>query len=270
MGRTGMNNKERAIADAVFELGSLENETRFRPYALLTGLAVVLARATSVEAAGVMAIDGPATGPGARIAIEGPWTEHEHHAFLEQSQWDLDDRVLAKRLAWSPGPVFKRTEELMPIVEFKKSRLFNEFQRPRGLGDQATMLVRVTAESHLIAVISRVDSDEPLSSDSVFIAQRLAPYISRCWESAQTAGPRWARKLSPRRRCVLELVSQGLDDHQIAESMGVRYHTVRAHLKDLFRTAQVRSRLHLIQALRGDEPASGSADASEPAVESFA
>lgn len=252
--------EDHAVADAHYELGEIMNRARYRRKELLTGMAMVLCRATGVEAAGVMTFDGSPTKAASNIAIHGPWTEHEQEAFLEQSRWRLDDRVLISRLRHSPAPVFCRTGEIMPIAEFHLSRLYNEFQRPRGLGDQATMLIDGPNGSHLLAAISRVDSDEPLSESSVKIAQRLAPYIQRCWTSASLAGPDWIRCLSPRRHRVFELVSQGLDDHQIADAMGVRYHTVRAHLKDLFRVAGVRSRLHLIQAAMSDGHESEPAD----------
>jgi DNA-binding CsgD family transcriptional regulator len=250
--------EDQAVADAHYDLGEIMNKTRYRSDELMRGMASVLRRATGVDAAGVMTFDGSLTKAASNVAIAGPWTEHEQEAFREQSQWSLDERVLIDRLRHSPAPIFRRTDEIMPIAEFHLSRLYNEFQRPRGLGDQATMLIEGPNGSHLVSAISRVDSDEPLSDSSVNIAQRLAPYMLRCWAGVSLAGPDWVRRLSPRRRRVFELVAQGLDDHQISSEMGVRYHTVRAHLKDLFRVAGVRSRLHLIQAAMSDGIETGS------------
>lgn len=58
------------------------------------------------------------------------------------------------------------------------------------------------------------------------------------------------RGLKPLSRGILEQLLEGLDDDQIADRMRLSYHSVRAHLKRLFRDAGVRSRLHLMQACR--------------------
>lgn len=243
-------NPDAIVAEAAYRLGALSATGGVRRKRFFHGVAETLAQATGVEAAGVTAFPRSIMAPATAVGVSGPWTEHEHKAFLEQSRWAPAERIIHSRLMRTPGPLFRHTSELMDASEFFGSRLFNEFQKPRGIGDQAQMCLEAPDGAHLYVAICRVDSDQPISSNSMEIAQRLATLIQRCWNAAHGGMPGWVRELSPRRRRVLELVADGLDDHQIAAELGVKYHTVRAHLKDLFREANVRSRLHLIQAIR--------------------
>jgi DNA-binding CsgD family transcriptional regulator len=241
------------VAEAAYQLGALSTAGGLRRKQFFGGIATILKDATSVEAAGVMAFPDSVLRPASAVGVAGPWTEHEHAAFLEQTRWAPDDRLLSTTLARSPGPLFRSTNEIVEESVFRQSRIYNEFQRPRGIGEQAQMCLESSDGAHLYVAFARVGSNEPISRRSMEIAQRVAVLIQRCWHVAHAHTPKWARELSPRRRRVLELVSDGLDDHQIAEALDVKYHTVRAHLKDLFREAGVRSRLHLIQAIRLDD-----------------
>ena len=241
----------RVVIDAAYDLGALERLGGVQRGAMFQGIAEVVARATGVEGVGVAAHTGSLLEPAVSVGLVGPWTAAERDSFQAQTQWKPKDRIIARRLEHQPGPVFRRTEEVVPRNEFLRSRLYTEFQRPRGIGEQASMCLRAPDCSRLFIGIARVGSEFPLSDESIEIAQCLAPFIERCWVSAHRRLPEWVRSLSPRRRRVLELVAEGLDDYQIAREIAVQYHTVRAHLKDLFRAADVRSRLHLIQSING-------------------
>lgn len=81
-------------------------------------------------------------------------------------------------------------------------------------------------------------------------ATRLACFVGDCFGRAWVEPPAWLDEVKPTSRAVLDGVLEGLDDEQIAERSGLTYHSVRAHLKRLFRAAGVRSRLHLMQACR--------------------
>ncbi|RMH24554.1 MAG: LuxR family transcriptional regulator [Planctomycetota bacterium] len=244
---------EPVVVDAAYDLGALERIGGVQRGVIFQGIAEVLARATGVEAAGVAAHLGTLLEPAVAMGIAGPWSETEREPFLAQTRWRPSERPIAAALDRRPTPVFRRTTEVVPRERYLSSRLYNEFQRPRGIGDQASMCLRAPDGGRLFVSIARVGSEAPISAESLEIAQRLAPLIERCWLSAHRRLPEWVRALSARRRVVLELVAEGLDDHQIAREIGVQYHTVRAHLKDLFRVAGVRSRLHLMQVLNGCE-----------------
>ncbi len=259
-----VKNADAMVAEAAYRLGALSVIGGVRRSRFFQGVADTLAFATGVEAAAVTAFPKTILAPASAIGISGPWSDHEQKNFLEQSKWAPDDRLIAKRLAAAPGPLFRTTSELIDEKEFACSRLYNEFQRPRGIGEQAQMCLEANDGAHLFVAIARVDSEHPISERSIEIAQRMAVLIQRCWNTAHESMPAWVRELSPRRRRVLELVAEGLDDHQIAIELGVKYHTVRAHLKDLFREANVRSRLHLIQAIRRQEDVQHATLTAEP------
>ena len=58
-------------------------------------------------------------------------------------------------------------------------------------------------------------------------------------------------RLSPREREVLLLLIQGLDTVALADRLGISPHTVRDHLKNVFRKTSNRSRSELLSALTG-------------------
>ena len=76
----------------------------------------------------------------------------------------------------------------------------------------------------------------------------VLPYVFRAYDAAWKPVPEWARDLRPQASRILQHIIDGLDDEHIAAHTGLTYHSVRAHLKRLFRLAAVRSRLHLTQA----------------------
>ena len=87
----------------------------------------------------------------------------------------------------------------------------------------------------------------------------VAPFLADCFAQGWQVEPDWALGLNDAARTVLGLVLTGLDDEQIAGETGLTYHSVRAHLKRLFKQAGVRSRLHLMQAYRAAGGASSGA-----------
>lgn len=57
--------------------------------------------------------------------------------------------------------------------------------------------------------------------------------------------------LSPREREVFEILAQGYGGEYIAEQLGVSYHTVRAHVRSIYRKLDVHSREELLDRVRG-------------------
>ena len=64
-------------------------------------------------------------------------------------------------------------------------------------------------------------------------------------------------KLSLREKQVLELLSQGLINKEIADSLSISFHTVKVHLKSIYGKLQVRSRGEAMLKFLGSQ--SGSA-----------
>jgi DNA-binding NarL/FixJ family response regulator len=57
-------------------------------------------------------------------------------------------------------------------------------------------------------------------------------------------------RLSPRQVDVVALLGEGLSNQQLAERLGISLHTVKNHLKAIFRRLEVGSRLELVSRLR--------------------
>ena len=55
-------------------------------------------------------------------------------------------------------------------------------------------------------------------------------YLSKCWH------------LTPREVEVAKLVCNGMDNRQIGKKLHIKYNTVRAHLGNIFRKAEVKNK----------------------------
>ena len=53
-------------------------------------------------------------------------------------------------------------------------------------------------------------------------------------------------KMTERRKEILELVSQGYNNQEIAEKIGVSFHTVKAHLTTMFDKLGIEDRCQLV------------------------
>lgn len=69
--------------------------------------------------------------------------------------------------------------------------------------------------------------------------------------------------LSSREQEILELLSQGLLNKEIADKLSISYHTVKVHLKHVYDKLHVRSRAEAMLKFMGDK---GSASASSPSA----
>jgi DNA-binding CsgD family transcriptional regulator len=61
--------------------------------------------------------------------------------------------------------------------------------------------------------------------------------------------PRENFNLSPRQREIAEYAAAGATAREIAATLGISPHTVRQHLKDVYRTLGVSSRVELVRAI---------------------
>jgi DNA-binding CsgD family transcriptional regulator len=79
------------------------------------------------------------------------------------------------------------------------------------------------------------------------LCDRLAdvPGRSPLGEAAASPGRR-GLQLTPRQRAILRLAALGYTDKEIAGTLGVSYHTVRTHLKRLYRAHGVPNRIALV------------------------
>lgn len=143
--------------------------------------------------------------------------------------------------------------------------LVSQFEQA-SLGKMRALAVFRRPDGIALAIAIASDGSNSLTRDQLMRASALAPLVANCWSRAWVREPEWLRELSMPSRRVLRLVLEGLDDEQIADQTEMTYHAVRAHLKRIFRNADVRSRLHLMQACRRLCSESVLADRSEASL----
>lgn len=242
------------LSEALYRLGQVARSEG--PGAdSLRAIARIGADATRADILGVGVFEDGIGGRPLATCILGPWDEDLSARFHRQSEWSIEDRVLAQRLARFERDRLYRRAELIDEPEFCRSRLFNEFQRPLGMGDQALGVYRRPDGLELLISLSAASDRGPIPDATLQAARALAPYMARAWAASWRREPAWIAELRPHTRGVLDHLLAGYDDAQIATMTGLTYHSVRAHLKRLFRRAGVRSRLHLMQVCRGERPA---------------
>lgn len=244
----------RSLNEAIFRLGQISGERNHFNAVLLRELADVTLETLGVDAVTLCVFEQGVEGPPTQRIVRGPWAEKERDRFLEQSGWEFDERALARRLAGMRRGRLYHRPDLISDREYLNDHGEQASPVPLTPRDQAVALYRRCDGVELLLSIHRVDLDSPLHRTTLARAGTLAPYVAQCWASCWKHEPDWMKRLKPISRTILDTLLEGLDDDQIAARTGLSYHSVRAHLKRLFRDAGVRSRLHLMQACRGCTP----------------
>lgn len=239
------------LSRAVFRLGQASSDTSLCNHSLLRELAETAAAFIGCDTVCVVVHEGGLSRPAAGCYAIGPWSVAENDRFLERFRWSAPERILAVRLSDRAPSRFYRRRDLVEDGEFRESRVYCEFERPMSMGDSAVAFFEDAEGDVLVLSVGALESRGPVSAEQMERAEALAPFVAACWMEGWKREPVWVGDLKSHSREVLQLVLEGLDDDQIASETGLTYHSVRAHLKRLFKEAGVRSRLHLMQAYRG-------------------
>ena len=243
--------EDQLFNDAVFRLGQLGADRALTNHKLLRRVSRILARYTGVEVAGVAVHNDGMKHPATQTYVVGPWSDEQSSQFLDWSSWTESDSDTATKLSSFKRNTIHTLDELFAEDDgYQKSRLYNEFHRPLSIIDQAYGIFRRPDGCELFIAINALEADGPLSEKALTRFTKISPFIAKAWAAGWRREPGWVKGLKPHCRAVLELVLEGFDDDQIADKTGLTYHAVRAHLKRLFRAANVRSRLHLMQAYK--------------------
>ncbi len=238
--------KEWTLSDAVFELGRLSGDGSICNHELLRRMARIAATYTGIEITGLGVFEHGLGRPATACHIVGPWAEGGDEA-EGSDQLVGGDRVLAMRLVnLEPNRVYTRSEVLPDEVGERGIDGLSEAERTA----EAVARFCRSDGAELVLGLRAVTPAGPLPAAALDRAREIGPYIAECWAAGWKSEPVWVGALKPSARRVLQLVLDGLDDDQIADETGLTYHSVRAHLKRLFKEAGVRSRLHLMQAYR--------------------
>lgn len=111
------------------------------------------------------------------------------------------------------------------------------------------LLKRCTPEELITAVREVQQGGAPMSRE---IARQVISFFQQQPKSADMASE--VENLSPREREILELLTQGFADKEIADRLGVKHGTVRWHLQHVYEKLHVRSRTEAAMKFRAAQP----------------
>ncbi|ROR65689.1 helix-turn-helix transcriptional regulator [Agrococcus jenensis] len=145
----------------------------------------------------------------------------------------------------------RRLTEVVDVRELRRSEVFQVCLEPRGLTYQAALVVERAGSRMTLLSMWRTDDD--FSDDDVDAVGLLATALGaslRARESLRSleaiAGTgRGPVGLTRRQTQVVELVSAGMTNDQVARRLGLSSRTVRKHLALLFDRTGARSRTEL-------------------------
>lgn len=238
------------IRDAIFELGQLSLSEGHTNSTLLSQLAEILAKTLEVEIVTLAVFERGLAGGSDLCVIRGPWTSNRPAEFNGDVVWAFEDQNLIQRLGeLRRGRVYHRPE-LVQSLNGQSPGLLASLNRCVNSDDQAIALFRRADGVELLIGFHSPENQGELSRSALQKAGAIAPFVARCWSVGWRREPEWLSELNAPAQQILRLVLDGFDDDQIATETGHSYHSVRAHLKRMFRAAGVRSRLHLMQATR--------------------
>lgn len=146
---------------------------------------------------------------------------------------------------------------VLPGKAWERSWLRREILRPLGVDDRlvGSFPVSATAESYF--ALDRAAGDRPFDArerDLLHLFLAGCPTFHR--EQLRVrglTGP--AVRLSPREKSVLELLLTRLSEQEMAEALGLSFHTVHQYVKSVYRKLQVNSRAELASLWLGSSPA---------------
>ncbi|WP_020577258.1 response regulator [Actinopolymorpha alba] len=132
--------------------------------------------------------------------------------------------------------------------------------------DQAMMAaIEAGASGYLLKAASAGEIADAVrraaDGEMLIPAGKLAALLARSRETARRSAGlvRQLESLTPREREILDLMSQGLDNRQIADRLSIAYPTVRSHVRKVLEKLCARSKLEAVVR------ASGSCDVEPPA-----
>ncbi|HEU5397477.1 MAG TPA: response regulator transcription factor [Verrucomicrobiae bacterium] len=144
-----------------------------------------------------------------------------------------------------------RLKELFPAVRIIMVTVYGDpeviFKALRA-GACGYLLKRCTPEELIGAVREVQRGGVPMSRE---IARKVLSYFQ---DTPKTAAASEVENLSPRERQILDLLTQGFADKEIADRLGVKHGTVRWHLQNVYEKLHVRSRTEAALKFRTARP----------------
>lgn len=135
---------------------------------------------------------------------------------------------------------------IMVTVYGNPERIFDALRA----GACGYLLKTCTPEELLMAVREVQQGGAPMSRE---IARKVITYFQGQTPVATVEPGAEFENLSPREREILEFLTQGLSDKEIADRLGVKHGTVRFHLKHVYEKLHVRSRMEAAMKFRATQ-----------------
>lgn len=146
-----------------------------------------------------------------------------------------------------------RLKQLLPEVKIimvtvygNPERIFNALRA----GACGYLLKTCTPDELLTAVREVRQGGAPMSRE---IARKVITYFQGQPPKVAADSSAELENLSPREREILEFLTQGLSDKEIADRLGVKHGTVRFHLKHVYEKLHVRSRMEAAMKFRATQ-----------------
>jgi len=242
-----MNNDTR-FHETIFRLGSITRHRRVENEGVLASIAEIAKDFIGADVVFLCLHADRISESASHCAVHGPWDVDHSCSFVDQTKWSSEDRGIEHELENKASDTLYRRSELIEEARFRDSRQYKDFHAPMNLGDMAVAYHTKPGGPSLVFAIMQADADSTIDDEMFARAQKILPIVFKAFDEAWNPVPAWVDSLKPQAKRILQHVLDGHDDEQIAARTGQTYHSVRAHLKRLFRVAEVRSRLHLMQA----------------------
>jgi DNA-binding NarL/FixJ family response regulator len=133
-----------------------------------------------------------------------------------------------------------RLKQLLPEVRIIMVTVYGDpdlIFKALSAGACGYLLKRCTPEELVTAVREVQQGGAPMSRE---IARKVISFFQAQTQPADTHSE--VENLSPREREILDLLTQGFADKEIADRLGVKHGTVRWHLQHVYEKLHVRSR----------------------------
>lgn len=170
-----------------------------------------------------------------------------------------------------PGPGARAISDFLTRREYRRLAVYGEFFVHLGVEHQMTTLITRPASRRRVGI--SVDRDGPagFSEDDRRLMDALQPHLVAARENAvrfsralaspatETEAPAGSLdRLTERQREILELISQGRTNAQIAYALGISAGTVRKHVEHILKGLEVQTRtaaaVWFLRCARDHEP----------------
>ena len=145
-----------------------------------------------------------------------------------------------------------RLKQLLPNVRIIMVTVYGNpdlIFKALSAGACGYLLKRCTPEELITAIREVQQGGAPMSRE---IARKVISYFQELPGAPNPAAE--METLSPREREILDLLTQGFSDKEIADKLGVKHGTVRWHLQNVYDKLQVRSRTEAALKFRSAQP----------------